>query len=478
MACRYIPPGAAARVRAVGTAWIVFVALAASWAVSAGATGWQAAGAAAGARADAVTVIDHVTVIPMDRERLLSDHTLVVSGGRIERMGPSGTVSSPAGAARVDGRGKYLVPTLSEMHAHIPGGQASDAEIERVLFLYAAHGIGTIRGMLGHPRHLPLRSRVARGELIGPTIYTSGPSLNGNTIPTAAAATEAVRMQKAAGYDFLKIHPGVPLASFEALSATAAQVQMRFAGHVPAEVGLSRALEARYWTIDHLDGYVEALAAPGGPPSQMFGLNLIGRVDESTVASLVAQTKKAGVAQVPTQALFEHWVGADDPGAMAAWPEMRYVPESQVAQWIEQKRKIAAGAAPDDRARFLALRRRLLKQMHAEGVSLLLGSDAPQVWNVPGFSVHRELQYLVGAGLSPWAALETGTRAVARFFGTAAERGTIEAGKRADLLLLDANPLEDIRNSSRIAGVMLGGRWLPRETLAPQLDRIAREVNP
>jgi imidazolonepropionase-like amidohydrolase len=436
----------------------------------------QSSGAADPAAA-AVTAIEHVSVIPMDRERVLDDQTVVVRGDRIEAIGPAAGVEVPTGARRIDGRGKYLLPTLAEMHAHIPGGQASDEQVERVLFLYAAHGIGTIRGMLGHPRHLALRTRAARGELVSPTIYTSGPSLNGTTIPTAEAAAAAVRAQKAAGYDFLKIHPGVPRAAFDALAATAHELALPFAGHVPAGVGLARALEARYRTIDHLDGYLEALAGDGAPASQMFGLNLVGRLDESRMAALVARTKAAGVAQVPTQALLEHWVGPDSPEAMAAWPEMRFVPKAQLAEWTTQKRGFSGGASAEDREQFLAVRRRLLKQMHDQGVTLLLGSDGPQVWNVPGASVHRELQYLVRAGLSPWAALETGTRAVARFFGTA-DRGTVEQGKRADLLVVDANPLADVANASRIAGVMLGGRWLSRDALDARLHRIAADVNP
>jgi imidazolonepropionase-like amidohydrolase len=431
----------------------------------------------AAATAAAVAVIEHVAVIPMDREQVLEDHTVVVRGDRIEAVGPAARVAVPDGARRIDGRGKYLLPTLAEMHAHIPGGQATDEQVERVLLLYAAHGIGTIRGMLGHPRHLPLRDRVARGELVSPTIHTSGPSLNGNTIPTAEAASAAVRAQKAAGYDFLKIHPGVPRAAFDALASTAHDLSLPFAGHVPAEVGLTRALEARYLTIDHLDGYLEALAGEGAPASQMFGLNLVGRLDESRVAELVARTKAAGVAQVPTLSLLEHWIGSDAPEAMAAWPEMRYVPRAQLVEWTTQKRGFGADASAEDREKFLAVRRRLVKQMHEQGVTLLLGSDGPQVWNVPGASVHRELRYLVRAGLSPWAALETGTRAVARFFGTA-DRGTVEQGKRADLLLVEANPLADVTNTSRISGVMLGGRWLPRDVLDAQLDRIAAAVNP
>jgi imidazolonepropionase-like amidohydrolase len=201
----------------------------------------------------------------------------------------------------------------------------------------------------------------------------------------------------------------------------------------------------------------------------MFGLNLTGVLDESRIPRLVEATRKAGVWIVPTEALFEHWVGPDDPDTMRTWPEMQYVSRNQLAQWVENKKKLAADATPAERTRFIDVRRRLIKALHAGGVGLLLGSDGPQVWNVPGFSVHRELRYLVQAGLTPWQALETGTRNVAVFFGTAAERGTIAQGKRADLVLLDANPLTDIGNSSKIAAVVLGGRVLTRDEIDKQL---------
>jgi imidazolonepropionase-like amidohydrolase len=419
-------------------------------------------------------VLMNVHVVPMTREQVLSDQTVVVQDGRITSIGPSASVRISHAARRIDGAGRYLIPALAEMHAHIPGGQASDAEIERVLFLYVANGIGTIRGMLGHPRHLPLRDRARSGTLVSPWIYTSGPSLNGNTVPTREAAVQAVKDQKSAGYDFLKIHPGVPRDPFEALAATAKDAGMPFAGHVPAEVGLQRALEVRYATIDHLDGYVEALAGPGAPASQMFGLNLVGRIDESRLPSLVAATRASGVAQVPTQALFEHWVGPDEPAAMARWPEMRFVEPAQLADWIRNKQELTAKAPSADRARFLELRRRLLKAMQDGGVRLLLGSDAPQVWNVPGFSLHRELEYLVRAGLTPYQALESGTRHIAEFFGTGAERGTIEVGRRADLVLVEDNPLKDIRQTSRIALVIVNGHVLTREEIDARLKQLER----
>ena len=247
----------------------------------------------------------------MDRERTEADQTVIVRGDRIEALGPAASVTVPPGARRIEGRGKFLIPTLSEMHAHIPPGNATEAEMERVLTLYAVNGIGTVRGMLGAPKHLPLRDRANRGEILSPWIYTSGPSFNGSSASSVEVAVRMVKDQKAAGYDLLKIHPGVKRDVFDAMAAAADAAGIRFAGHVPLDVGLMRALEARYATIDHIDGYVEALAREGASGSEMFGLNLTGVLDESRIPSLVEATRKAGVWIVPTEALFQHWVGPD-----------------------------------------------------------------------------------------------------------------------------------------------------------------------
>jgi imidazolonepropionase-like amidohydrolase len=413
--------------------------------------------------------IEGVTVIPMDRDRVIADQTVIVQDGRITAVGAAASATVPAGATRVDGRGRFLVPALAEMHAHLPGGDQT-AQAERVLFMYVANGIGTIRSMLGDPGHFRLRDRASRGEIVAPSaMILSGPSFNGQTAANPQAAGARVSEQKKAGYDLLKVHPGVPRAAFDAMAATADKERIRFAGHVPADVGLARALEAKFWTIDHLDGYVEAMAKPGTPGGQLFGVNLVGQLDESRIASIVAQTKAAGTAMVPTQVLIENWYGPDDPEAMRKRPEMRYASPSELDQWVATKQKNIEAYSLDHRQRFVAVRRRLIKALHDGGVPVLLGSDAPQTWNVPGFSIHRELATYVAAGLTPYQALATGTRNVAAHLGTLDRSGTIEAGKRADVVLLDGNPLQDIASTSRIAGVMIGGRWLPKADIDRRL---------
>jgi imidazolonepropionase-like amidohydrolase len=368
------------------------------------------------------------------------------------------------------------MPGLSEMHAHIPGGQAPEELVDRTLTLFTAAGVTTIRGMLGHPRHLPLRERAAREELISPTIYTAGPSFNGQSATTVEQAARMVAEQKAAGYDLLKIHPGLTRQVFDAIATEAKKQDIPFAGHVPADVGLHRALDARYASIDHIDGYVEALVKDGTPKEVMsnpgwFGHNLVPYVDEAKIPPLVAKTRANGVWIVPTENLMEIFMSTEDPEAVAARPEMRYMPRAMVEGWIKQRKQfLSQPDMTDDRFKaFLALRKKLIKALHDGGVGLLLGSDAIQTMSVPGFSIHGELQALARAGLRPFEIYTTGSTNVAKYFGVEKQVGTVATGMRADLVLLDANPLTDVANFPKQSGVMVRGRWLPRAEIDERL---------
>ena len=408
----------------------------------------------------------NVSVIPMDREAVLADQTVVVQSGQIKTIGPSAKVTVPDGAERVDGRGKFLLPALAEMHGHIPPAPPEampDQAIENILRMYVDGGIGLVRGMLGHPRHLQLRERAASGAIVSPIIYTSGPSLNGNSVPTVEAAQQLVRAQKQAGYDLLKIHPGITRDVFEALAKTAKEVGIRFSGHVPVDVGVYRALELGYETIDHLDGYVEALAGQVGKPSQFFGMNMMASIDEAKIPDLVAKTKAAGTWMVPTEALIANVAGPITIDELKARPEIvKHAQPNEIAAWTKTKEGLAANVPLADRQKFVETRRKLIRALHGGGVPFLLGSDAPQMWNIPGYSVHRELQALMASGLTPFQALQTGTVNAARFFRRDATSGTIAAGKSADMFLINGNPLENIARTMDIVGVMVRGKYLPR----------------
>jgi len=428
----------------------------------------------------APSAIVNVNLIPMDREHVLPAQTVVVEGDRIVSVGPSATAKIPAGAARIDGAGKYLIPGLGEMHAHIsPQANATDRDIESMLALWALNGVTTIRGMLGAPRHIAFRDSANRGDILSPRIWTSGPSFSSGTVPDADSAIRMVKAEKALGYDFLKIHPGVPRDAFDSLAATADRLHIRFAGHVPLAVGLRRAIEARFWSVDHLDGFVEAMARSGPPTTSQqdgfFGLPLVALVDETRLPGLVAQAKAAGVWMVPTEGFFESMAGDETVEQLQARPELRWVSNNFLQSWTNGTNQFRNDPANtrEVRQRFIALRRKILKVLHDGGVGIVLGSDSPQYWNAPGFSLIRELGSYVAAGLTPYQALATGTSNIARFLGNEAEAGTIAAGKRADLILLDANPLADIANVGRKAGVMIGGRWLSREEIEKRLAALA-----
>ncbi len=216
---------------------------------------------------------------------------------------------------------------------------------------------------------------------------------------------------------------------------------------------------------------------PSGGLSGLFGVFIADQADATKIPGIVAATVEAGTWNVPTDALFRHWASSEAaPDDMVDWPEMKYMPGDTVERWRLSKRELLddANYDPGTAARAVALRQQLILELHRNGAGLLLGSDSPQIFNVPGFAIHRELQYIVDAGLTPFAALQTGTANPARFFGRPDEFGVIKTGAGADLILLDANPLDDIANTRRIHGVMVRGRWLSRSELDGILDRLAR----
>ena len=417
------------------------------------------------------TAFVNVNVVSMLDDNVLLDQTVIVEDRRIASIGPVNTLPVPEGSRLVDGTDRYLMPGLAEMHAHIP--PSTSPALDRVLALFALNGVTTVRGMLGHPSHLALRESIESRAVFGPRLITSGPSLNGNSVSGPGDARNKVLEQKAAGYDFIKLHPGLSLAEFEAIADTANDVDMPFAGHVSVSVGVRRALAAQMATIDHLDGYFVAAITEDAERSGGFGGFfdvLLGEfVDPDRLAALASETAKSATWNVPTQLLFENVVSEESPEALGSRPEMRFMPSSTVRNWIKAKQQFLADDYDADASRrSIELRRGLIKALHDTGARLLLGSDAPQIFNVPGFSLHRELELLVESGLTPFEALRTGTVNAADYLGVRA--GRIAPGYRADLLLLDDDPLADIRNSQRIHGVMLNGVWLSSADRSKRLE--------
>ncbi len=413
------------------------------------------------ALADTPTAFVNVNIVPMSADIVVAQQTVIVDGGAILVIGDVDSTPIPDDAEIVDGTDRFLMPGLAEMHAHVP--QAGSPSIGRYFNLYVANGVTTIRGMLGHPSHLGLRADLERGTVFGPRLITSGPSLNGRSVNGAAQARQMIEEQHADGYDFAKIHPGLTAEEFEALADAANEVGQPFAGHVTVAAGLRRILEMGQATIDHLDGYFVALLPPDSPGlggyGGFFDVFLASEIDASRISEIARATATAEVWNVPTEVLVEQLVDATPISELRSRPEMRYMPRETVDEWARAKEAQLADRNydADVAARGIELRRRLILELHRAGAGLLLGSDSPQIFNVPGFSLHRELEVLVATGLTPYEALYTGTAAVAEFLGS--NGGVVAVGRDADLVLLDANPLDDIRNSRRIHGVMLRGSW-------------------
>ncbi len=413
---------------------------------------------------DTIAFVD-VTILPMDRDVALPHHTVVVAGDRITAMGPTQEVSVPDGSQIIDGAGKYLIPGLAEMHGHNPPAGSSQSYIENTYFLFLANGVTTVRGMLGWPGQLELRDRIRTGQLLGPTLYLAGPSFSGATVRSPSQAEQRVRQQKSEGWDLLKVHPGLKRSDYDAMARTADSVGIRFAGHVPADVGLLHAIEKGQETIDHLDGYIEYLQADRSP------------IDPARLREIVKITRDTGTWVVPTMVLWETIIGAASLEKMSAYPELRYMPAAEVQRWISGYQRRLAGPSFDRESalQIAANRRILLLALHDGGARILFGTDSPQQFSVPGFSIHREMKAMVDCGMTPFEVLQTATKNVGDYFKGRDTFGLVAIGQRADLLLLKANPVSNLANLTRRAGVMVRGRWIPESEIAAGLARIAAE---
>lgn len=404
-------------------------------------------------------VFQNVTAITMDEGRVIEGASVVVEDGRITEV--SDQPLQVEGATVIAGEGRYLIPGLAEMHGHIPPAEEITPGLENLLFLYLSQGVTTVRGMLGAPGQLELQDKILAGEVLGPTLYLGGPSFNGNSVSSPEQARGMVREQAEAGWDFLKIHPGLTRAEYDAMAEEARAHGLTWGGHVPADVGLAHALRAGQVTIDHLDGF------------DIFVNGVETPLDPEKLARAVALTRESGAAVVPTLRLWEIILGVPELEVLTAMPELRYISPTTHTEYRIRYRQRRAGADLAAARQNAQNRRAILKTLADGGATILLGSDAPQLFSVPGFSIHREMQAMADAGLSPRDILVSGTANVGGFFAAHDAFGRIKEDNRADLVLLSANPLEDIANASAIDGVMVRGRWLSADEISQRLEAIA-----
>jgi imidazolonepropionase-like amidohydrolase len=412
-------------------------------------------------------------------DAVMADQTVIVQKDRIQAIGKRASIRVPAGAVRIDGTGKYLMPGLADMHVHLEYFEDSS-----VLGLFLVNGVTTVRNMDGRPYILDWKRQVAAGELLGPTIYTAGPLLDGDpplrpdntVVRNAAEARTAVLNQKAAGYDFVKVYTNLSIEAYQAILAAAREHDLPVAGHVPRRVSLREALSGGQAAIEHLGDYDEAVEADNSPfrdRYQWFKRFLGMPMDQAKATAIAVEQARAGVWNVPTLIQADREIAR--PELVREWlssPEMAYVQADGRRFWEAQSRRAGERLDAEDWkhvARGRVNRLAFVRTLHQAGVRLLVGTDTPNRFLVPGFALHEELKNFVEAGLTVGATLAASTRDAARFLGELETWGTVEQGKRADLLLLDANPLDSPANVRMLAGVMVRGRWLPRDELARML---------
>jgi len=473
------------------TLWLICVALLGTWAAPA------AMSADSTSASGGMLVFEHVSVIPMDSNRVLPDQTVLIQGDLITAIGPAATVPFSPQALQVDGRGKFLMPGLVDMHVHLLGRD----EVNDVLTMFLAYGITAIRQMSGSPGVLALRRKVQEGEVLGPTIFTVGELIDGSppvwdrgtaVVTTPEMAREVVDRQKQAGYDEVKVYDNLLSPEYEAVMAEAARVGIPVVGHLPKDVPLERALHLHQASIEHLTGYLTYVqrsdspfafahrdAGPLAGTEQSAGhasnatvahasepdLEMPRWVNPEKIPEIAKLTAEAGTWNVPTLVTLVNAKRKEEYPQAWKRPGMQYATKSMRDWWNSD----VETSDPAARAQLLDIRLSLVRALHQAGAKLLVGTDTPHPFVLPGLSVHDELHNFIAAGLTPYEALWSATRGPAEFLAQPHEFGVVATGARADLLLLEANPLTNIDNALRIVGVMVRGRWLSSERLRRDL---------
>lgn len=477
------------------------------------------AGLAPSAVAETVSdglVLDRVTVVDVRTGRLLRDRAVIVAAGRISRIVRAGSVRASGAARYVDGGGRYLTPGFNDMHAHNLNTDSPATSLPMML----ASGITGFRQMAGAPALLAARK--AGKPLLPPDspalLAMPGTILAGPAFADPAAVTAEVARQKAEGADFIKVIE-LPPPAFAAAAEAATANGLPFAGHLPPSVNERDAMRLRMASIEHLGPGISVLlncsrdeaplramvaAAPAGGgatfaagPDQVRrmlvnpmlatpapGFALIRRVlasyDDAKCRAFAGDVAASGTWMVPTLTRLEAMELGNTP-ALRDNPDLRYVPDASRALWRQVGADFDQRLSPEQRqvlAELFAAQLRLAGLFGAAGVKMLAGTDFGGGWIVPGRSLHREFDLLSRAGLPPLRILQMTTIDPARFLGREASMGTVEAGRAADLVLLDGDPTADVANLHKVAGVVRAGRYLDRAALDGIAARVAATLQP
>jgi imidazolonepropionase-like amidohydrolase len=434
-------------------------------------------------RTQAVAFV-HAAVVPMDRERVLRDQTVIVSNGKIVTIGPASRVKIPAGAVRIDARGRYLLPALSDMHVHVegesweallsPAAKAASRPVpfEDFLFPYVANGVTTVQVLSGTRELLPLRARIAQGEMLAPRLILArmidGPDKAwppplSTWVSTAEEARDATLRAKTDGYDKMKVYSFLSKESYDAVIATAKERQMDVIGHIPYSLSVEYVVDAGQKMIAHTEEVAKHAHGDYSPERISY---FAGRIADGGVwlTPTLVTTRRIIDEFSDRDGLF-----ARPEAAYSAHPMQREI-WSFIAGMYQRIPPDAQAKLRDDFEKF---QKPFTKVFHDKGGQLMTGTDSLMPRLVAGFSLHQELQEFVAVGLTPFEALRTSTSIPHDYLGEARQAGTIAVGKRTDLLLLEANPLEDISATSTIVGVLMRGRWIGKGEIDRRMQAIA-----
>jgi imidazolonepropionase-like amidohydrolase len=438
-------------------------------------------------------VFTHVTVIDATGAPAQPDMTVVIRGDRIAELGKSGTVQAPDGAQVVDATGKFLIPGLWDMHVHWLH--------QNYLPLFIANGVTGIRIMWGDPMHHQWRQGIEKGAVLGPRLSIASAIVDGPKpiwpgsigVKDAAEGRQVVIQSKQEGADFIKVYSRLPRDTYLAIADEAKKQGIPFAGHVPGAVSAAEASDAGQKSIEHFTNVLESCSTreeelrtrgqeawsnlPEGRafPSRATLRAIIRETLETfspdKANALFARFARNHTWQCPTLTVLRNIASLDDP-KMHSDPRVKYMPPGFTGGWNPANDFRFKDRTAEDyelgRSTYKKLTE-LVVPMRRAGVEFLAGTDVLNPYCFPGFSLHDELELFVQAGLSPMEALQTATLNPARFLGKEKDLGTVEKGKIADLLLLDANPLDDIGNSRKIDAVVVGGKLFPKAEIQKML---------
>jgi len=454
----------------------------------------------------ATIAITHVTVIDATGAPPQPNSTVLLDGPKIFALGPDATTEIPSGAQVIDATGKYLIPGLADMHIHLMGAGEPGGSREFILPLLIANGITTVRDMGGDVAQLKkLKKEIASGDQPGPQIFFTGPYLDGNppyfqpsiVVQTPAEADAAVHLLKSEGVDFIKVQSRLKPDAYFAIAEAARKDGIRFVGHVPDSISPSQASDAGQASIEHLTGILLACSAKEAelreqqlhPPAHKETprqTSLRQRAWQQAVLDTYSREKAQWLFtkflanhtwQVPTLPLLIDLAFLTPATNRPNDPNLKYVPQNLRKIWKQGRAESLANKTAGDfelRAKLVEASLKAVGDMHKVGIPMMAGTDSTAPNLVPGFSLHESIADLVQAGFPPMEALQTATSKPAEFLGRSQEQGTIAPGQRADLVLLDANPLENIHNTEKIHAVILKGKLLDRTALDTLLVKAAQ----